>query len=98
MTEPFFVEVCKAGLKVNVIMCVFNLFPLPPLDGGRILMGLLPWKQALWLAKIEPWGFFIVMALVVLNLINALWMAPLMGVTFDLLSLLLSPFEFLLPK
>lgn len=98
LTEPFFVEVCKAGLKVNVIMCVFNLFPLPPLDGGRILMGLLPWKQALWLAKIEPWGFFIVMALVVLNLINALWMAPLMGVTFDLLSLLLSPFEFLLPK
>jgi Zn-dependent protease len=98
LSEPFFLEVCKAGLKVNVIMCVFNLFPLPPLDGGRILTGLLAWKQAIAFARIEPWGFFIVMGLVVFNIINALWMTPLMGVTFDLLSLLLSPFEFLLPK
>jgi len=79
-------------------MFAFNLFPIPPLDGGRILVGLLPMKQALSFARIEPWGFYIVMALVVLNVINAFWMTPLMGVTFELLNLLLSPFEFLLPK
>ena len=94
--ERFFLEVAKAGIKVNAVMFAFNLFPLPPLDGGRILVGLLPWKQALWLSKVEPWGFYIVMALVVMGFINTFWMAPLMALTFDLLSVLLSPLEFLL--
>lgn len=96
VNERFVLEVCKAGIKVNAVMFAFNLFPLPPLDGGRILVGLLPWKQAMWLSKIEPWGFYIVMALVVMGVINSLWMAPLMTLTFELLSLLLSPLEFLL--
>ena len=94
--ERFFLEVAKAGIQVNAVMFAFNLFPLPPLDGGRILVGLLPWKQALWLSKVEPWGFYIVMALVVMGFINTFWMAPLMTLTFDLLSVLLSPLEFLL--
>jgi Zn-dependent protease len=94
--ERFFLEVAKAGIKVNAVMFAFNLFPLPPLDGGRILVGLLPWKQAVWLSKVEPWGFYIVMALVVMGFINTFWMAPLMTLTFELLSLLLSPLEFLL--
>jgi Zn-dependent protease len=72
-------------------MFAFNLFPLPPLDGGRILVGLLPWRQALMVSKIEPWGFFIVMALVITGVVNSLWMQPLIGVSFDLLKLLLSP-------
>ncbi len=94
--ERFFLEAAKAGIKVNAVMFAFNLFPLPPLDGGRILVGLLPWKQAVWLSKLEPWGFYIVMALVVMGFINTFWMAPLMALTFELLSLLLSPLEFLL--
>ena len=94
--ERFFLEVAKAGIKVNAVMFAFNLFPLPPLDGGRILVGLLPWKQAVWLSKVEPWGFYIVMALVVFGFISTYWMAPLMAVTFELLRLLLSPLEFLL--
>ncbi|PUE25337.1 site-2 protease family protein [Limnohabitans sp. JirII-29] len=96
VNERFVLEVCKAGIKVNAVMFAFNLFPLPPLDGGRILVGVLPWKQAVWLSKVEPWGFYIVMALVVMGVINSLWMAPLMTLTFELLSLLLSPLEFLL--
>jgi Zn-dependent protease len=52
----------RAGVLVNLVMWAFNLFPLPPLDGGRILVGLLPWRQAQLVARIEPWGFFIVMA------------------------------------
>jgi Zn-dependent protease len=91
VSERFFIEMCKAGMLTNVVMFVFNLFPLPPLDGGRILVGLLPWRQAIMFSKIEPWGFFIVMALVITGVVNNLWMQPLIGMTFDVLKLLLSP-------
>jgi Zn-dependent protease len=94
--ERYFIEVCKAGVKVNAVMFAFNLFPLPPLDGGRILVGLLPWKQAVWLSRVEPYGFYIVMTLVLLKVVDTLWMTPIMTLTFELLSLMLSPFEFLL--
>lgn len=94
--ERFFTEMCQAGVLVNVVMFVFNLFPLPPLDGGRILVGLLPWRQAMWLSRIEPWGFFIVMGLVLLGVVNSLWMLPLMRWTADVLRLLLTPLKTLL--
>jgi Zn-dependent protease len=96
LTERFFIEMCKAGMLTNVVMFVFNLFPLPPLDGGRILVGLLPWRQAVMVSRIEPWGFFIVMVLVVTGVISSVWMRPLMDLTFDLLKLSLSPLAFLL--
>ena len=96
VTERFFVEMCKAGMLTNVVMFAFNLFPLPPLDGGRILVGLLPWRQAVLVSRIEPFGFYIVMALVITGVISSLWMQPLMGMTFDLIKLALSPLSFLL--
>ncbi len=96
VTERFFLEMCKAGMLTNVVMFAFNLFPLPPLDGGRILVGLLPWRQAVMFSKIEPWGFFIVMALVITGVVNSLWMQPLMSLTFDVLKLLLSPLSVLI--
>ena len=52
--ERFFIEMARAGIAVNLVMWAFNLFPLPPLDGGRILVGLLPWRQAQLVARIEP--------------------------------------------
>jgi Zn-dependent protease len=97
VSERFFLDMCKAGLLTNVVMFVFNLFPLPPLDGGRILVGLLPWRQAVWVSRIEPWGFFIVMGLVITGVVNALWMQPLMRLTFDLIKLVLSPLAAMLP-
>ena len=97
VSERFFLEMCKAGLLTNVVMFAFNLFPLPPLDGGRILVGLLPWRQAVWVSRIEPWGFFIVMGLVITGVVNTLWMQPLMQLTFALIELLLSPLAALLP-
>lgn len=96
LQERFFIEMCKAGMLVNVVMFVFNLFPLPPLDGGRILVGLLPWRQAALLSRIEPYGFFIVMALVIAGVVSTLWMRPLMGLTYGVLEMLLSPLSFLL--
>jgi len=96
VTERFFLEMCRAGMLTNVVMFAFNLFPLPPLDGGRIVVGLLPWRQAMQFSRVEPWGFFIVMALVITGVISSWWMQPLMGVTFDLLKLTLSPLAGLL--
>jgi Zn-dependent protease len=95
INEPFFIKMCQGGMLVNVVMFVFNLFPLPPLDGGRILVGLLPYRQAELVSRVEPWGFFIVMGLVLAHIIDRFWMHPLMGLTFGFLEILLSPFAML---
>lgn len=89
--ERFFTEMCRAGILVNLVMFAFNLFPLPPLDGGRILVGLLPQHLASQVSRIEPWGFFIVMALVISDVISTLWMRPLMAITGNAIQLLLTP-------
>jgi Zn-dependent protease len=95
VAEPFFLKMCQGGVLVNVVMFAFNLFPLPPLDGGRILVGLLPYRQAELVSRIEPWGFFIVMGLVIAGVVSTLWMQPVMALTFGLLDLLLSPLAML---
>ena len=95
VAEPFFLKMCQGGVLANVVMCVFNLFPIPPLDGGRILVGLLPWRQAIAVSRLEPWGFYIVMALVYFKVINTIWMMPLMGLSYDLIDLLLTPLRLL---
>ena len=94
--ERFFLEMCRAGGVVNLVMFAFNLFPLPPLDGGRILVGLLPWKQAELVSRVEPWGFFIVMALVISGVVGSLWLRPLMALTGGAIELLLTPLRILL--
>lgn len=95
LTERFFLEMCQAGVLVNVVMFAFNLFPLPPLDGGRILVGMLPWKQAAMVSRVEPWGFYIVLALVLTQTISTLWMRPVMSLTYWFLDTLLIPLRFI---
>jgi Zn-dependent protease len=51
------------GVFINVLLMVFNLLPLPPLDGGRVAVGLLPGPWAWRLSRVEPYGFFILIAL-----------------------------------
>ncbi len=92
INEPFFVKMAQAGILVNLVMFAFNLFPLPPLDGGRILVGLLPWRQAELVSRIEPYGFFVVMALVVTGIVGSLWMRPVMALADGVLDVLLIPF------
>jgi Zn-dependent protease len=93
--EPFLIKTCQAGVFVNVIMMVFNLLPLPPMDGGRVLVGLLPWRAAVAVSRIEPYGFFILLALLLMGLISEFWMRPLMSISFALLDLLLAPLQLL---
>ncbi|MCD2513079.1 site-2 protease family protein [Comamonas endophytica] len=89
--ERFFVEMARAGILVNLVMWAFNLFPLPPLDGGRILVGLLPWRIGQQVARIEPFGFFIVLALVLFGIVGSLWLRPLMSLGYSAIDLLLTP-------
>jgi len=96
LNEEYFFKVAQAGILVNRVLFAFNLFPLPPLDGGRILVGLLPWRQAMAVSRIEPWGFYIVMALVITGVVNSVWMSPLMDLTFAFIKLALSPLSFLI--
>ncbi|MEN9843887.1 MAG: hypothetical protein RLZZ612_1716 [Pseudomonadota bacterium] len=94
--ERFFIEMTRAGLMVNVVMFAFNLFPLPPLDGGRILVGLLPMPQAMAVSRIEPWGFFIVMALVITGIVGNFWLRPLMQFTIQVIEWILTPLRMVL--
>lgn len=89
--EPFVIEVVKAGFGVNLAIMAFNLFPLPPLDGGRVMQGVLPTRASITYSRIEPYGFFIVMALVAVGALN-IWMQPVMSVVQSFIFLLISPF------
>jgi Zn-dependent protease len=65
--ETFFVEMAKAGIFVNIGLMALNLLPVPPLDGGRIAVGLLPHRLAWQFARIEPYGLFIILILLATN-------------------------------
>ena len=93
--EPFFLAMCQGGFTVNVGLCVFNLFPLPPMDGGRIMVGLLPMRQAIAFSKVEPYGFFVLIALIYMNILDAFWMRPLSALFKGVLNLLLTPLAML---
>ncbi|HEX3885572.1 MAG TPA: site-2 protease family protein [Stellaceae bacterium] len=69
------------SLQINAVLCVFNLLPLPPLDGGRIAVGILPPVLARPLARLEPYGMMILMSLFVLS-----YAMVRMGVGFSLLG------------
>ena len=75
------------GIKINVVLMVLNLLPLPPLDGGRVAVSLLPHRQAYQLSRIEPYGIFILIFLAITPVLGWILM-PLVSLMYQLLSLL----------
>ena len=61
---------CQVGIIINLSLAMLNLFPLPPLDGGRIVVSLLPEPLASQFAQLERWGFFILIALLYLGALD----------------------------
>ncbi len=78
-------EMADIGFKVNLVLMALNLLPLPPLDGGRVLAGLLPMRASAALARIEPFGLFIILALLGTGLLNDL-MRPLVHAAATLIA------------
>ncbi len=70
--EKFFYLVAQAGVQVNLVFMALNLLPIPPLDGGRIAVGLLPNRMAYQYSRVEPYGIFIVLGLMITGLLGAL--------------------------
>ncbi|MDV3240107.1 MAG: site-2 protease family protein [Gammaproteobacteria bacterium] len=69
----------KVGILLNLILMVLNLLPLPPLDGGRVLVGLLPDKLAWQVSRVEPYGFFILVALMITGVLGTIIGPPIMA-------------------
>lgn len=74
----------KAGITINIVLMVLNLLPLPPLDGGRIAVSLLPMKYAMKFAQIERYGFIILIALMFSGVLNQI-LNPLINVVYALI-------------
>ena len=83
-TEPMLL-MAQAGMEVNIVLMVLNLLPILPLDGGRILASLLPSRLAWSYAKLEPWGFPILLLLLFTNILGVI-LGPMVNFSFRVLG------------
>jgi len=83
-TDPLFL-ISQAGVTVNLVLMLLNLIPLLPLDGGRIVAGLLPTRMADQYARLEPWGFPILLALMFTNVLGIV-LGPMVAGSLQLIA------------
>jgi len=83
-TDPLFL-ISQAGVTVNLVLMLLNLIPLLPLDGGRIVAGLLPTRMADQYARLEPWGFPILLALMFTNVLGII-LGPMVAGSLQLIA------------
>ena len=75
------------GIKINIVLMVLNMLPLPPLDGGRVAVSMLPHRQSYQLSKIEPYGIFILIFMAITPVLGWILLPPI-RLVYQLLSLL----------
>ena len=83
-SDPLFL-ISQAGVTVNLVLMLLNLIPLLPLDGGRIVAGLLPTRMADQYARLEPWGFPILLALMFTNVLGIV-LGPMVAGSLQLIA------------
>ncbi|MDP2761961.1 MAG: site-2 protease family protein [Sideroxyarcus sp.] len=81
-------HMAQIGIKINVILMVLNLLPLPPLDGGRVAVSLLPHRQAYQLSRIEPYGLFILIGLAITPVLGWI-LTPMFVAVMNLINFIL---------
>ncbi len=70
----FLNEILMLGISINLVLAIFNLIPIPPLDGSRLILGLLPNPAMRVYSQLEPFGLLIVLVLLNFGLLNFVWM------------------------
>ncbi len=84
-------SMCQASILINLVLSIFNLIPLPPLDGGRVAVGLLPGRLAYQLSRLEPYGFVIIVGLLFMGVLQHLIGPAVMGSANFLIGLAMGP-------
>ncbi len=80
------IQMLAFSVYINLLLGLFNLIPIPPLDGGRVAVGLLPYRQSIAYSKLEPFGFIIVIILVFFTNVFSLVIMPIIGLGISILT------------
>lgn len=85
LLDSYWWKVAMAGFTLNIFLMVFNLLPVPPMDGSRIIAGFLPARLAIPYQRLEPYGFFILLGLIAFGILQTV-LLPVISVILDLLA------------